>query len=147
MDTNVVDSKNKEMSSLHKVVGVKKVKQDPEVWNENVPLPGDIIVAIAPTAADNSFMQAIAWSELILVVGRITGQAGCIWLKVRRADRTAKIQVCIVPQNRSQLQRRVKIRAASDEKHVAVISELTFEECTELQGKASPPPWLICILV
>nr|GMD84023.1 Plant regulator RWP-RK [Ipomoea batatas] len=121
------------MGSVHKVVGVKKVEQDPEAWDHSMPLPGDIIEGIAATAADNSFMQAKGWSELTLVVARIIGKADCVWLKVRRGDISVKMRVFIIPQNRSKLQKRVKIRAAYDENHVAVISELTFEECTELQ--------------
>ncbi|XP_019153838.1 PREDICTED: uncharacterized protein LOC109150384 [Ipomoea nil] len=121
------------MGSVEKVVGVKKVEQDPETWDHSMPLPGDIIEGIAATAADSSFMQAKGWSELTLVVARIIGRADCVWLKVRRGECSVKIPVCIVQQNRSHLQKRVKIRAACDEKHVAVLSELTVEECTELQ--------------
>ncbi|KAJ8564455.1 hypothetical protein K7X08_000915 [Anisodus acutangulus] len=102
--------KKKQMANVEKVVGVKKVRQkDPDGWDVSMPLPGDIIEGVAElAAADDYFVQAKAWSELTLFLGKIAGQ--CIWLK-----------------------KRLVVRATSDDRHLAVIVELTLERCTELQ--------------
>ncbi|XP_055822085.1 uncharacterized protein LOC129890582 [Solanum dulcamara] len=125
--------KKKQMANVEKVVGVKKVRQkDPDGWDLSMPLPGDIIEGIAELAADDdSFIQAKAWSELTLFLGKIAGHF--VWFKVRRGESTLKLRGYVLVERRSNLQKRFVVRAASDERHLAVIAELTFERCTELQ--------------
>ncbi|CAN4128336.1 unnamed protein product [Withania somnifera] len=121
------------MANAEKVVGVKKVRQkDLDGWDVSKPLPGDIIEGIAElAAADDSFVRAKAWSELTLLLGKITGHF--IWLKVRRGESTLKLRGYVLVERRSNLQKRFVVRAASDERHLAVIAELTLGRCTELQ--------------
>ncbi|KAL2545055.1 hypothetical protein Fot_14288 [Forsythia ovata] len=116
-------------------VCVKQVKQDvQEEWDENMPLPGDIIEGVAEYVDDDdSFMSAKARSELSSLLGKISREADFIWLKVRRGDSTVKLRVCVVADRCSKLQRKFTVRAASDERHVAVLADLTFEQCFELQ--------------
>lgn len=122
------------MAKVEKVVGVKKVRQkDPDGWDVSMPLPGDIIEAVAELAADDdSFIQAKAWSELTLYLGKIAGHF--IWLKVRRGESILKLRGHVLVERRSNLQKRFVVRAASDERHLAVIAELTLGRCAELQG-------------
>ncbi|KAK4706437.1 hypothetical protein R3W88_034004 [Solanum pinnatisectum] len=125
--------KKKKMASVEKVVGVKKVRQkDPDGWDVSMPLPGDIIEGVAELASDDdSFVQAKAWSELTLFLGKIAGHF--IWFKVRRGESTLKLRGYVLVERRSNLQKRFVVRAASDERHLAVIAELTLGRCTELQ--------------
>lgn len=122
------------MASVEKVVGVKKVRQkDSDGWDVSMPLPGDIIEGVAELASDDdSFIQAKAWSELTLFLGKIAGHF--IWFKVRRGESTLKLKGYVLVERRSNLQKRFVVRAASDERHLAVIAELTLGRCTELQG-------------
>ncbi|XP_070011044.1 uncharacterized protein [Nicotiana sylvestris] len=121
------------MANFEKVVGVKKVRQkDPDGWDVTMPLPGDIIEGIGELAAgDDSFVQAKTWSELALFLGKIVGHF--IWLKVRRGESRLKLRGYVLVERRSNLQKRFVVRAASDERHLAVIAELTLGRCTELQ--------------
>ncbi|XP_060210517.1 uncharacterized protein LOC132637448 [Lycium barbarum] len=127
--------KKKQMANVEKVVGVKKVRQkDPDGWDVTMPLPGDIIEAVAelPADDDSSFVQANAWSELTLFLGKIAGHF--IWLKVRREESALKLRgYVLVERRRSNLQKRFVVRAPSDHRHLAVIAELTSARCTELQ--------------
>ncbi|XP_033513750.1 uncharacterized protein [Nicotiana tomentosiformis] len=125
--------KKKKMANSEKVVGVKKVRQkDPDGWDVTMPLPGDIIEGIGELAADDdSFVQAKAWSELVLFLGKIVGHF--IWLKVRRGESRLKLRGYVLVERRSNLQKRFVVRAASDDRHLAVIAELTLGRCTELQ--------------
>ncbi|KAK6119646.1 hypothetical protein DH2020_046612 [Rehmannia glutinosa] len=117
------------------VVCVKQVKQDvAEEWDESMPLPGDIIEGVAEDCADDeSFVSAKARSELSSQLGKINRVAECVWLKVRRGEDTVKLQACVVPERNVKMQKRFTVRAVSDERHVAVLADLTFEECFELQ--------------
>ncbi|KAK6162020.1 hypothetical protein DH2020_001861 [Rehmannia glutinosa] len=117
------------------VVCVKQVKQDAaEEWDESMPLPGDIIEGVAEDCADDeSFVSAKARSELSSQLGKINRVAECVWLKVRRGENTVKLQACVVPERNVKMQKRFTVRAASDERHVDVLADLTFEECFELQ--------------
>ncbi|XP_019241914.1 PREDICTED: uncharacterized protein LOC109221946 [Nicotiana attenuata] len=121
------------MANFEKVVGVKKVRQkDPDGWDVTMPLPGDIIEGIGELAADDdSFVQAKTWSELALFLGKIVGHF--ILLKVRRGESRLKLRGYVLVERRSNLQKRFVVRAASDERHLAVIAELTLGRCTELQ--------------
>lgn len=117
------------------MVCVKKVKQKAaEEWDESMPLPGDIIEGIAGDAAANTFMPAKARSVLCSELGKFNRHSDVIWLKVRRGNNVLKLQACVVTEGCSKLQRRFTIRAASDERHVVALADLTYEQCTELQG-------------
>lgn len=127
-------------ASSQTVVCVKQVKQDvAEEWDENMPLPGDIIegIGIAENDAEDSFVSARARSELSLHLGKINRVAESVWLKVRRGQGTVKLRVCVVPDRNVKLQKRFTVRAASDERHIAVLADMTYQECFELQGMFS----------
>lgn len=131
---NVTDLRKK-MTSVQTVVCVKEVKHDvPAEWDESMPLPGDIIEGIAQDGTNESFVSAKVRAELSLHLGKINRVAEYVWLKVRRGESTIKLRVCVVPDRNVKLQKRFTVRAASDERHVAVLADLTFEECFELQG-------------
>ncbi|XP_058002330.1 uncharacterized protein LOC131179489 [Hevea brasiliensis] len=116
------------------LVCVKRVKQEaPEEWNESMPLPGDIIEGFAEDDADKSFVQAKARSELSSQLGKISQSIDPIWLKVRRGDKTLKFRVNVVLERSSFLQRRFSFKAVDDDRHVAVLGDLTSEQCSELQ--------------
>lgn len=124
------------MPPSQKVVCVKQVKQEAaEEWDEMMPLPGDIIEGIAEENADDaSFISAKARGELNLQLRRIHQVSEHIWLKVRRGEGTLKLRVCVVPDANMKLQKYFTVRAAADERHVAVLADMTFQECFELQG-------------
>ncbi|XP_060210518.1 uncharacterized protein LOC132637449 [Lycium barbarum] len=93
--------KKKQMANVEKVVSVKKVrKKDPDGWDVTMPLPGDIIEGVAEITADHdsSFIQAKAWLELTLFLGKITGHF--IWLKVRRGESTLKLRGYVLVERR-----------------------------------------------
>ncbi|EYU20314.1 hypothetical protein MIMGU_mgv1a003025mg [Erythranthe guttata] len=116
------------------VVCVKQVKQNAaEEWDETMPLPGDIIEGVAKDGADASFVSAKARSELSSHLGKINRVADSVWLKVRRGEGTVKLRACVVPDKTLKLQKMFTVRAASNERHVAVLADLTFEECFQLQ--------------
>ncbi|XP_051119601.1 uncharacterized protein LOC127243557 [Andrographis paniculata] len=123
-------------SSSHSVtvVCVKQVKQDvADEWDESMPLPGDIIEGVAEHDVDDAFISAKARSELSLHLGKINRVAEHAWLKVRRGPGTVKLRVCVVPDRHGKLQKRFTVRAETDERHVAVLADLTFKECFDLQ--------------
>lgn len=126
------------MPPSQKVVCVKQVKQETaEEWDETMPLPGDIIEGVGEDSADESFVSAKARADLNSHLGRIHRVAGEVWLKVRRGEGTIKLRVCVVPIVNGKLQKKFTVRAASDERHVAVLAEMTFQECFDLQGTFS----------
>lgn len=51
-------------------------------------------------------------------------------------------RVYVVADRCAKLQRKFEVRAALDERHVAVLGDLTYEQCFELQGKGSFGPWI-----
>lgn len=124
------------MAPTQKVVCIKQVKQEAaEEWDETMPLPGDIIEGIAEENADDaSFISAKARGELNLQLRRIHQVSQHLWLKVRRGEDTLKLRVCVVPDANMKLQKYFTVRAATDERHVAVLADMTFQECFELQG-------------
>ncbi|ESR66268.1 hypothetical protein CICLE_v10010315mg, partial [Citrus x clementina] len=126
--------RKKNMSSVRTLVCVKQVKQEaPEEWDESMPLPGDIIEGLAENDDHESFVQIKAKSELGTLLGKISQQVEALWLRVRRGDRIIKLRVRAVAERNSMLQKKYTIRAAKDDRHVAIIGDLTFEQCTELQ--------------
>ncbi|KAH6804720.1 hypothetical protein C2S51_032967 [Perilla frutescens var. frutescens] len=127
-------SNRKSMAPSQKLVCIKNVKQESaEEWDETMPLPGDIIEGIAADSADESFVSAKARAELNSQLGRIHRVAEHVWLKVRRGEGTLKLRVCVIPDANVKVQKFFTVRAATDERHVAVLAELTFQECFELQ--------------
>ncbi|KAL6129168.1 hypothetical protein ACLB2K_072521 [Fragaria x ananassa] len=126
-------------AAVQTLVCVKQVKQDvAEEWDETMPLPGDIIEGFynceSDIHADEFFVPTKAKSELSSQLAKINSQhIEVIWVKVRRGDATLKLRACVVVERPSMLQRKYSIRAATDDRHVAVIGDLTSDECTELQ--------------
>ncbi|WOG89525.1 hypothetical protein DCAR_0208763 [Daucus carota subsp. sativus] len=123
------------MSSTQTLVCVKQVKQEAvEEWDETMPLPGDIVEGIAEEPNDDLlFVKAKGRSEFSLQLGKVGRRREELWLKVRRGERVLKLRVCVVPERSSKLQKKFTFRAASSDKHVAVLADLTFDQCCELQ--------------
>lgn len=132
-----ISFKKKAMGSSQTLVCVKQVMQEvAEEWDETMPLPGDIIEGIAEEANDDLlFIKANGRSELSSQLGKIGRHNEGLWLKVRRGENVLKLRVCVVPERSSKLLKRFTIRAASNDKHVAVLADLTFDQCAELQGR------------
>lgn len=128
------------MGTVQTLVCVKQVKQEvPEEWDETMPLPGDIIEGFynceSDIHADKFFVPTKAKSELSSQLAKISSQhVEVIWVKVRRGDATLKLRARVVVERPSMLQRKYSIRADTDDRHVAVIGDLTSDQCTELQG-------------
>ncbi|KAL6295975.1 hypothetical protein ACE6H2_004117 [Prunus campanulata] len=126
------------MASAHTLVCVKQVKQEvPEEWDESMPLPGDIIEGFynsesIDTIADEFFVPTKAKSELTSQLAKFS-HVEVIWVKVRRGESTLKLQTRVVAERLSMLQRRYTIRAATDDRHVAILGDLTSDQCYELQ--------------
>ncbi|XP_044472204.1 uncharacterized protein LOC123200887 [Mangifera indica] len=124
--------REKKMGSLQTLVCVKQVKQEKsEEWDESMPLPGDIIEGFDDN--DESFVPVKAKSELSAQLGKISHLVDVILVKVRRGDNILKLPVRVVLDRNSILQKRYTITAELDERHVAVLGDLTLEQCTELQ--------------
>ncbi|TXG61811.1 hypothetical protein EZV62_013174 [Acer yangbiense] len=126
--------KLEDMGSLQTLVCVKHVKQEvAEEWDESMPLPGDIIEGYAENDVDELFFPAKAKSDLSSELGKISQRVEAIWVKVRRGDSILKLLVRIMPAKSSMLHRKFTIKAARDDRHIAVLGDLTLEQCTELQ--------------
>ncbi|XP_073283524.1 uncharacterized protein [Primulina huaijiensis] len=122
------------MGPLQTVVCVKQVKQESvEEWDETMPLPGDIIEGVAEDCADESFISAKIRSEFNSVLGKINRGGEYVWLKVRRGESTLKLQACVVQDRDMKLHKKFTVRAASDERHIAVLADMTYEKCFQLQ--------------
>ncbi|KAB2077309.1 hypothetical protein ES319_A06G092200v1 [Gossypium barbadense] len=122
------------------LVCVKRVKQDEaEEWDETMPLPGDIIEGFAEKDGDDdddddaSFVAVKGRSELSSQLGKMVQKVETIWVKVRRGDRTHKLRVRVVADKSYILHKKYTIRAARDDRHIAVLGDLTLEKCTTLQ--------------
>ncbi|KAL7591059.1 hypothetical protein Lser_V15G33653 [Lactuca serriola] len=135
--------KTNETSFQHMLVCVKNVKQeDVEEWDEGMPLPGDIIEGIAASDSctledieDRLFVPTKGKAELRLQLRRMSkkNDEGLVWLKVRRGNQMVHLCVRVVHEKRFRLHRKFSFRAASNDKHVAVLDNLDFDQCTELQ--------------
>lgn len=123
------------MGSVQTVICVKEVKQEAkEEWEETMPLAGDIIEGFAEDDADECFLPVKAESEFRSVLGKISGQyVEAIWVKNRRGDSTHKLRLRVVLEKTSMLKKKYTIRAAKDDGHVALLGDLTLEQCTELK--------------
>ncbi|KAF3446091.1 hypothetical protein FNV43_RR11270 [Rhamnella rubrinervis] len=122
-------------ASAPTLVCVKGVKQEwLEEWDESMPLPGDIIMGIAETDTEELFVPAKAKAELSSQLGKIVSQhVEFIWVKVRRGANTIKLRVRIVQYKYTMLQRKYTIKAATDDRHVAILGDMTIEQCAQLQ--------------
>ncbi|KAL5995388.1 hypothetical protein ACLOJK_025447 [Asimina triloba] len=122
--------------SSRTLVCVIQVKQGmQERWKENMPLPGDIIEGVAGEEGEECFLPTRARSDLSTQLGRLMNKKHLevVWVKVRRWDGTLNLRARVV-QERT-VPRRFTIRALSDERHVAVLGDLTLDQCAELQGR------------
>ncbi|KAM3757882.1 hypothetical protein ACB098_01G000900 [Castanea mollissima] len=116
------------MGSPQTLVCVKQVKQEvAEDWDESMLLPGDMIEGFAEDDADELFVPTKLKSDLSSHLGKVHQQLEVIWVKVRRGDTTIKLQARIVQEKSSMLHK----------KHVAVLGDLTLEQCAELQDQHS----------
>lgn len=109
-------------------------------WRTRLKTPSIAIITNIPKEwiDHESFVQIKAKSELGTLLGKISQQVEALWLRVRRGDRIIKLRVRAVAERNSMLQKKYTIRAAKDDRHVAIIGDLTFEQCTELQGRFLP---------
>ncbi|KAI4316484.1 hypothetical protein L6164_024462 [Bauhinia variegata] len=117
------------------LVCVKQVKQEVvDEWDESMPLPGDIVEGFLEDDGDESFVPVKTMSEFRSKLGKVNPQVEFIRLKVRRGDSILKLQARIAQKKGSLLPRKyATIQAATDERHVADLGDLTLEHCTDLQ--------------
>ncbi|KAJ0987527.1 hypothetical protein J5N97_005883 [Dioscorea zingiberensis] len=122
------------------VVCVKNVKKHmpEEEWDETMPLPGDIIEAVAAEEnqlhhPESSIFPAKGKSELSSQLSQLHRNSELVWLKVRRGDAVIKLRSRVVIDRWSKLQRRFTVQALGDDRHVAILADLTLDECSELQ--------------
>ncbi|KAG6608346.1 hypothetical protein SDJN03_01688, partial [Cucurbita argyrosperma subsp. sororia] len=122
------------MSSLPTVVCVKRVKQEAmEDWDETMPLPGDVIEGVAEDNDEELFISTKIKADLSSHLAKISQQFEVVWLKVKRGDATLKLRARIIQEKASILHRKFTVGAATDDRHVVVLGDLTFDQCNELQ--------------
>lgn len=140
------------MGSDRTVACIKEVKGGipEEEWDETMPLPGDIIesvstVAEANTGEDSTRVQPLSGKgkrELRAQLRQLNRQGSeSVWVRVRRGDAVHNLRARVVPYKGAKIyqkftihDRKFTIQAARDDRHVAVLADLTLDECTELQG-------------
>ncbi|KAJ8479254.1 hypothetical protein OPV22_022981 [Ensete ventricosum] len=124
------------------VVGVKRVEagMPSEEWDDSMPLPGDIVKGVAPADDDDEeeeespiFASAKTRSEISSVLGRLGRRSDSVWVKVQRGNNLLDLRARVVPYRGRKLYRCFTVMAARDDRHVAVLGDLTLEQCTELQ--------------
>ncbi|XP_064986925.1 uncharacterized protein LOC103969794 [Musa acuminata AAA Group] len=122
------------------VVGVKRVEagMPSEEWDDSMPLPGDIVKGVAPADDDDDeespiFASAKSRSEISSVLGRLGRRSESVWIKVQRGSSLLDLRARVVPYRGHKLYRRFTVMAARDDRHVAVLGDLTLERCAELQ--------------
>ncbi|XP_009334745.2 uncharacterized protein LOC103927532 [Pyrus x bretschneideri] len=139
MGSSFCTLKRKNMAAVTTtLVCVKQVKQEAsEEWDESMPLPGDIIEGVyysesRDNIGDELFVPTKAKAELTSLLAKFSN-VEVIWVKVRRGDSTLKLRTGIVAERLSMLHKKYTIKAATDDRHVAVLGDLTSDQCTELQ--------------
>lgn len=102
-----------------------------------MPLPRDIFEGVynsesSDNIGDEFFVPMKAKAELTSQLARFSN-VEVIWVKVRSGESTLKLRTRVA-ERPSMLQKKYTIKAARDDRHVAVLDDLTSYQCTELLG-------------
>ncbi|WOL02626.1 hypothetical protein Cni_G11345 [Canna indica] len=125
------------MGAVTTVVGVKRVdeRMPPEEWDDSMPLPGDIVKGVALVEDEDSltYCSAKNRSELSGILSRLSRPSGAVWVKVQRGNAMLELRARVTAYRGGNLYFRFTLMAARDDRHVAVLGDLSLERCTELQ--------------
>ncbi|XP_042434982.1 uncharacterized protein LOC122020982 isoform X2 [Zingiber officinale] len=131
------------MGGAATLVGVKRVgdSMPREEWDDTMPLPGDIVQGVAPScsAGDDQEQRLAAYSaartrsELSNLLSLLSRRSSSVWVKVQRGGVTLELRTRVTSYRGSNLYRRYTVMAAGDDRHVAVLGDMTPQRCTELQ--------------
>jgi len=127
-------------SSNQTVVGIKKVRKGmpEEEWDESMPLPGDIVESVSTVDQDDPLWAPAPGkgkSELSTQLRKLNREGmEMVWVRVRRGDAVLSLRARVAPDKRAKIHRKFTLRAARDDRHVAVLADITLDECSELQG-------------
>ncbi|KAG6478053.1 uncharacterized protein LOC122020982 isoform X1 [Zingiber officinale] len=137
------------MGGAATLVGVKRVgdSMPREEWDDTMPLPGDIVQGVAPScsAGDDQEQRLAAYSaartrsELSNLLSLLSRRSSSVWVKVQRGGVTLELRTRVTSYRGSNLYRRYTVMAAGDDRHVAVLGDMTPQRCTELQGESLKP--------